>query len=100
MRCWRSRRRCCVFWLERTQTMRCPSLERDRRRRDVPDLVGVVRALARPAQRLGPVGRAGVHPVAQRPSSRRLRGSTVTNRPPRLSMWVICSRVHSLQSAT
>ena len=33
-------------------------------------------------------------------SSDRLRGSTVTNRPPAVAMWPIASREHSLESAT
>jgi hypothetical protein len=36
----------------------------------------------------------------KKPSSLRVRGSTVTNRPPRLAMWSMASRLASLVSAT
>ena len=89
-----------AFAVECTHTMRWPSC----------DGVGAgdVEYTSSGSARRGPGRRAvsvqvGVWVCSHRrnwPSSLRLRGKTVTNRPWREAMWPIASRKHNLESAT
>jgi len=80
--------------------VRCPSLDGNGAGATCQTCSGSPRRL--PGRRTASVNSGVLVLIQSRswPSWRRVLGSTVTNRPPCESMWLICSRVHNFESAT